>query len=90
MSSIFQRQIQNQLGQLKANPAKFLATRKYNIPENVNTPQQMVESITGIQIPDEYINNPNGYLGYLISNGQMSQQQQQQILNSAKMFNINL
>lgn len=50
----------------------------------------MIESITGIQIPDEYANNPNGYLGYLISNGQMSPQQQQQILNSAKMFNINL
>ena len=82
--------MQNQLGQLKANPAKFLASRQFNIPENVNTPQQMVESITGVQIPDEYANNPNGYLGYLISNGQMSPQQQQQILNSAKMFNINL
>ena len=50
----------------------------------------MIESITGIQIPDEYVNNPNGYLGYLISSGQIPQQQQQQILNSAKMFNINL
>lgn len=50
----------------------------------------MIESITGIQIPNEFANNPSGYLGYLISNGQMSQQQQQQILNSAKMLNINL
>lgn len=82
--------MQNQLGQLKANPAKFLASRQLNIPQGINTPQQMVESITGIQIPDEYVNNPNGYLGYLISSGQMSQQQQQQILNSARMFNINL
>lgn len=82
--------MQNQLGQLKANPAKFLASRQLNIPQGVNTPQQMVESITGVQIPDEYVNNPNGYLGYLISSGQMSQQQQQQILNSARMFNINL
>lgn len=82
--------MQNQLGQLKANPAKFLASRMYNIPQGINSPQQIIESITGIQIPDEYVNNPSGYLGYLISNGQMSQQQQQQILNSAKMFNINL
>lgn len=82
--------MQNQLGQLKANPVKFLASRQFNIPQGVNSPQQMVESITGIQIPDEYVNNPNGYLGYLISSGQIPQQQQQQILNSAKMFNINL
>ena len=82
--------MQNQLGQLKANPAKFLASRQLNIPQGINTPQQMVESITGVQIPDEYINNPNGYLGYLISNGQLSQQQQQQILSYAKMFNLNI
>lgn len=82
--------MQNQLGQLKANPAKFLASRQLNIPQGVNTPQQMVESITGVQIPDEYINNPNGYLGYLISNGQLSQHQQQQILSYAKMFNLNI
>lgn len=82
--------MQNQLGQLKANPAKFLASRQLNIPQGVNSPQQMVESITGVQIPDEYINNPNGYLGYLISNGQLSQQQQQQILSYAKMFNLNI
>jgi hypothetical protein len=62
----------------------------YNIPENVKTPQQMVESITGVQIPNEFSNNPNGYLGYLLSSGQIPQQQQMQILNSAKMLNINL
>lgn len=82
--------MENQLGQLKANPAKFLASRQLNIPQGVNTPQQMIESITGIQIPNEYENNPSGYLDYLVSNGRISSQQQQQILNSAKMFNINL
>lgn len=82
--------MQNQLSQLKANPAKFLASRQLDIPQGVDTPQQMIESITGIQIPDEYANNPNGYLGYLISNGQLPQQQQQQILSYAKMFNLNI
>ena len=88
MSSIFQRQIQNQLGQLKANPVRFLASRQLNIPDGINTPQQMIESITGIQIPNEYINNPNGYLNYLLSSGNVPPQMQQQILNSAKMFNL--
>lgn len=85
---MFQRQMQNQLGQLKANPAKFLASRQLNIPQGINSPKQMVESITGMQIPDEYANNPKGYLNYLITNNQIPQQQQNQILNAAKMFNL--
>ena len=48
----------------------------------------MIESITGMQIPYEYSNNPGEYLTYLVSNSQMPQQQQQQILNTAKMFNL--
>lgn len=80
--------MENQLGQLKANPAKFLASRQLNIPQGINTPQQMVESITGVQIPDEYTNNPNGYLEYLLSSGKIPQQQQMQILNAAKMLNL--
>ena len=88
MSSIFQRQLQGQLNQLKANPAKYLASRQLNIPQGINSPQQMIESITGMQIPYEYSNNPGEYLAYLVSNSQMPQQQQQQILNTAKMFNL--
>ena len=80
--------MQNQLGQLKANPAKFLASRQLNIPQGVNTPQQMVESITGIQIPDEYINNPSGYMNYLMSNGQIPQQKQNQIMSFMNMFGM--
>lgn len=80
--------MENQLGQLKANPAKFLASRQLNIPQGVNTPQQMIESITGIKIPNEYENNPSGYLDYLVSNGRISSQQQQQILNAANMLNL--
>ena len=80
--------MQNQLGQLKANPVKFLASRQLNIPQGVNSPQQMVESITGIQIPDEYANNPAGYMNYLMSNGQIPQQQQNQIMSFMNMFGM--
>lgn len=80
--------MQNQLGQLKANPVKFLASRQLNIPQGINSPKQMVESITGIQIPDEYTNNPAGYMNYLMSNGQIPQQQQNQIMSFMNMFGM--
>ena len=80
--------MQNQLGQLKANPAKFLASRQLNIPQGISSPKQMIESITGVQIPDEYANNPSGYMNYLISNVQIPQQQQNQIVNFMNMFGM--
>ena len=61
-----------------------------NIPEDqAQSPQQMIEYITGQKIPQEYVNNPNGYLNYLTNNSQMSQQQQAQMLNMAKFFGLN-
>lgn len=77
-----------QLNQLKANPVKFLVGRQYNIPQNLQTPQQMIESITGVQIPQEYTSNPRGYLNYLMSNSQLTQQQQNQLMGMANMFNL--
>ena len=89
MNSIFQRQMQSQLGQLKANPASFLLSRQFNIPGNMTqSPQQMIEAITGVKIPQEYANNPSGYFNYLLSNSQLSQQQQMQLMNAASMFKL--
>lgn len=89
MGSIFQNQMQSQLNQLKTNPVKFLASRQFNIPTNMTqSPQQMIEAITGVQIPSNYANNPHGYFEYLMTNGQLSQQQQAQFMNSAKFFNF--
>lgn len=48
----------------------------------------MIESITGIQIPDEYANNPSGYMNYLMLNGQIPQQQQNQIMSFMNMFGM--
>ena len=82
-----QRQILNQLDSLKANPAKYLAQRQMNIPENMmDTPQHMIESITGQKIPDEYINSPKDYMNYLLSNNQVPKQQQNQMMNMLGMF----
>lgn len=81
--------MQNQLKELKTNPVKFLASRKFNIPSNMTqSPQQMIEAITGVQIPQEFSDNPNGYFQYLMTHGQLSKQQQAQYLNAAKFFNF--
>ena len=89
MVSIFQKQMQSQLNQLKSNPAQFLLERKFNINPNIaQSPIQMIESITGMQIPQEYMNNPHGYFEYLMTNGQLSQQQIAQFQNNAKFFNF--
>ena len=79
----------NQLNQLKTNPAQFLLARKLNIPqEQMGSPQQMIEYMTGMQIPQEYASNPNGYFNYLLSNGQLTEQQQTQMRNAAQFFNF--
>ena len=79
----------DQLSQLKANPAKYLLSRQFNIPPNMTgSPQQMIEAITGIPISQEYANNPNAYFQHLLSNGNLSQQQQMQFQNAAKLFNF--
>lgn len=79
--------MQNQLGQLKANPAKYLVQRQINIPENMmDTPQHMIESITGQKIPDEYINRPGDYMNYLLSNSNLPNQKQNAIMNMLGMF----
>lgn len=89
MASIFQKQMVSQLNQLKANPVQFLLNRKYNINQNMTqSPQQMIEAITGKQIPQEYINNPHGYFEYLLTNSQLPQQQIAQLQNNAKFFNF--
>lgn len=81
--------MQSQLNQLKANPAKYLVSRRINIPEGMaNSPQQMIEAITGIPITPEYANNPNAYFQYMLSNGQLSPQQQNQYMSAAKFFNF--
>lgn len=82
-----QRQMQNQLNSLKANPARFLVQRQINIPENMmDSPQHMVEAITGIQVPQQYINSPKDYMNYLLSNNQIPQQQQSQMMGMLNMF----
>jgi hypothetical protein len=89
VASIFQKQMFAQLNQLKSNPVQFLLERKFNINQNVSqSPKQMIESITGIPIPNEYANNPHGYFEYLMTNGQLSQQQIAQFQNNAKFFNF--
>jgi len=89
VASIFQKQMLSQLNQLKSNPVQFLLERKFNINQNMaQSPQQMIESITGIPIPNEYTNNPRGYFEYLMTNGQLSQQQIAQFQSNAKLFNF--
>ena len=89
MASIFQKQMFTQLNQLKNNPAQFLLERKFNInPNMTQSPQKMIESITGMPIPNEFANNPHGYFEYLMTNGQLSQQQIAQYQTSAKFFNF--
>lgn len=89
VASIFQKQMMDQLAQLKSNPVQFLVSRQLNIPQNLSgSPQQMIEYITGQKIPDECNNNPNAYLNYLTNNSQMSQQQQAQMLNTARFFGL--
>lgn len=89
VASIFQKQMLTQLNLLKANPAQFLLERKFNInPKMTQSPQQMIEAITGNQIPQEYMTNPHGYFEYLLTNGQLSQQQITQLQNNAKFFNF--
>ena len=46
----------------------------------------MIEAITQQNIPSEYINDPKGYLNYLMSSNQIPQAQQQQMLNTFGMF----
>ena len=87
MFSVIQKQLQGQLNQLKANPVQFLVQRQFNIPQNMTgSPQQMIEAITQQNIPSEYINDPKGYLNYLMSSNQIPQAQQQQMLNTFGMF----
>lgn len=52
----------------------------------MDTPQHMVEAITGIQVPQQYINNPKDFMNYLLSNNQIPQQQQSQMMGMLSMF----
>ena len=78
--SIFQNQILEQYKSFRQNPCQFLG-----IPQNVNTnPRTLFEQMTGQKIPQEYENNPYGYLQSMASN--MPQQQSNPLLAMAQLF----
>ena len=77
-NSIFQKQIQEQYQQFRQNPTKFL------VGMEIGDPKAMIEKMSGHKIPDEYANNPYGYLQSMVGN--MPQQQGNAMLSMAQMF----
>ena len=74
-----------QYQQFRKDPATFLGVK--NMPAGImsdSTGKAAFEYMTGQQIPDEYANNPRGYLQSMISN--MPAQQGNTMLSMAQMF----
>ena len=90
VSPAFRQQLETQMGQLKLNPVQFLINNKFNINpgQQISSPKQAIEMITGQKIPDEYTNNPNGYYQYLMQNSQLNGQQQEQMNSVASFFHL--
>lgn len=62
-NSIIQNQILQNFQTFRKNPAQFLASKNMNIaPNQMNDPKAIFEQMTGTKVPDEYADNPMGYL----------------------------
>lgn len=84
-NSIFQTQLMQQYKQFRQNPMQFLASRNMNVPMNaMSDPKALFEQMTGQKIPQEYANNPYGYLQMMTNN--MPQQQSNPLMSMAQMF----
>lgn len=66
-NSIMQNQLMQDYNAFLQNPDQFLSERDIQFtPADMNNPKALFEKATGQKVPDEYANNPLGYLQTLI------------------------
>lgn len=56
----------------------------------MRNPLQFIAQKRGINIPNEYANNPQAAVQYLLNSGQMTPEQLQQLKNKATQMGVNL
>lgn len=60
---IMQKQLIDNYDAFMNNPKQMLTSMNIPFnPSNINNPKAMFEQLTGQKVPDEYANNPLGYL----------------------------
>ena len=78
---ILQRQILQNFDVFMKNQSQFLQSNNI-APSQMNDPRAIFEQMTGQKVPDEYANNPLGYLMSL----NMPQQQMNPMVNMYNML----